>query len=353
MSVKGVVIMGVSSFSGAAKGDLVRVIGERPCCILSELAGLARVAARAVKGTGDGVDIRTENPAVARKVYRLAQAVFDLPVTIVTREQRRFRKTKLFLVRIHGEPNKIMVKVGIADRFGHPLPGIRRMLLQRECCRRSYLRGLFLGAGWVSNSGEGYHLEFISPSAVCAQDIIDLLNRFGLKARSAAKKNGYVVYLKESAAISHCLKLMGAAGALLDLENARIFREIKNRVNRLVNCETANLNKTVEASLRRKEEIELIIAHIGLEGIPDELRELARLRLIHPEITLTELGELLYPPLTKSCVNHRLRRLSAIARRIKKDKGVLTHNVTPDSKSKKRFPRGRKKIWRKTTIQGR
>ncbi|MEW6172358.1 MAG: DNA-binding protein WhiA [Bacillota bacterium] len=312
--------MGVSSFSRATKGDLVRVVGERPCCVLSELAGLARVAARVARGSGNGpgVDIRTENSAVARKAYRLAQTVFGVPVTVVTREQRRFRKTKLFLVRIPGDPNKIMAKIGVVDRFGHPLPGIRRMLLQRECCRRSYLRGLFLGAGWVSNSGEGYHLEFLSPSAACAQDIIKLLNRLGLKARYAARKSGYVVYLKESAAISECLKLMGATGALLDLENARIFREIKNRVNRLVNCETANLNKTVEASLRRKEEIELIIVHVGLEGIPDELRELARLRLVHPEITLKELGELLHPPVSKSCVNHRLRRLSAIARRIRK-----------------------------------
>ena len=314
--------MVVSSFSEATKADLAQVMGERSCCLLSELAGLARVASRVAKGpNGDsGFEIRTESVAVARKALRLARVVFGGQVTVLTRQQRRLRGRKLFLVRVSGERGKTLVIIGLANRFGHPVSGIRRVLLQRECCRRAYLRGLFLGSGWVRSSREGYHLEIISPSVTCAQDIIKVLDGFGLKARYTVRKNSYVVYLKKGAAISDCLKLMGATGALLDLENARILREVKNRVNRLVNCETANLNRTVEASLRRRDDIERIIARIGLEGLPPKLRELAHLRLVHPEATLKELGELLH--VSKSCINHRLRRLTAVARRLQTEDGV-------------------------------
>ncbi|RJX18262.1 MAG: DNA-binding protein WhiA [Ammonifex sp.] len=315
--------MAFSSFSETTKADLAQVIGERPCCLLSELAGFARVASRLVKEPGGklGLEIRTENAAVARKAFRLVRAVFSGTVGVSTRQQRRFRRRKLFLIRVPGELNKVTAKLGLSNRFGHSLLGIRRVFLRRECCRRSYLRGLFLGGGWVSNTGEGYHLELLSPSAVLAQDIVVLLQRFGLKARYIERKNGFVVYLKESAAISDSLKLMGATGAILSLENARIFREVKNRINRLVNCETANLTRTVEASLRRKNEINLIISQIGLESLPLELRELARLRLVHPEATLKELGQLLSPPVSKSCVNHRLRSLAAVAGRLRRSAG--------------------------------
>ena len=148
-----------------------------------------------------------------------------------------------------------------------------------------------------------------------------MLERFGLKGRVITRKSSFVVYLKKSAAISDCLRVMGAAEALLELENTRVFREVKNRINRLVNCETANLNRTVEAALQRKNEIGQIIRRVGLESLPEELKELARLRLAYPEATLKELGEMVDPPISKSCVNHRLRRLSAIARQLKSRNG--------------------------------
>lgn len=305
------------SFSLLTKSELAQVTAERPCCLRSELAGLARAAGQVVKRPeGPHLEIHTENPAVARKALRLARAVFGVQGTLVVRHQRRLRGRRLFCLVLPEDFTVTMATLGLTDRFGHPLAGIRRALVRRACCRRAYLRGLFLGRGWVSGKAPSYHLEFVASSEALARDLLRLLAGFGLTGRINVRKNNYVVYLKKGGAVSDCLRLMGASGALLDFENQRVLRDVKNRVNRLVNCDTANLNKTVEAALQRKDEIELIIARIGLENLPQELKELAALRLSHPEATLKELGEMMRPPVSKSCINHRLRRLSAIARRL-------------------------------------
>lgn len=321
--------MTTASFSAATKSELARVLGERPCCLLSELAGLAGVAGRVAQEKGvRRLEIRTENAAVARKAFQLARAVFSTQITVVIRQQQRLRGKKLFCICLPEEPLPALVKLGLTDRFGNPVPGIRRAFLRRECCRRAYLRGVFLGGGWVSGNTLTYHLEFVVPSGVFAQDLAKLLARLGLKGRVTIRKNSFVVYLKKSGEIGDCLRLMGAAGALLELESTRVFREVKNRINRLVNCETANLNRTVEAALQRKDEIGLITSKMGLEKLPEELQELARLRLAYPEATLKELGELVHPPVSKSCVNHRLRRLSAIARQLQREKKTRCREAT-------------------------
>ncbi|HIE12510.1 MAG TPA: DNA-binding protein WhiA [Desulfotomaculum sp.] len=313
--------MNTQSFSAATKGELARIKEERPCCLLCELAGLAKAAGRVKNENNTArLEIRTENPAVARKAFQLVRAVFGKQAALFVRQQRRLRRSKLYRICVPGEFTQAALKLGLTDRFGHPVSGIRRAFLRRECCRRAYLRGLFLGRGWVSGTAFAYHLEFAAASKRSAEDVVALLGQFGLKARITARKNCFAVYLKKSGAIGDCLRLMGAAGPLLELENTRVFREVKNRINRLVNCETANLNKTVEAALQRKGEIGFISARIGLENLPEELRELARLRLAHPEASLKELGEMVRPPLSKSCVNHRLRRLSTIARQIQQEK---------------------------------
>lgn len=312
--------MNTQSFSAATKGELARVKEERSCCLLGELAGLARAAGRVNSENGAvRLEIRTENPAVARKAFQLVRAVFITQAALLVREQRRLRRKKLYRVCIPGELAPVLLKLGLADRFGRPIPGIRRAFLRRECCRRAYLRGLFLGSGWVSGTAPTYHLEFKTASKRSAEDLVALLGQLGLRARVTGRKNGYAVYLKRGGAIGDCLRLMGASGSLLELENTRVLREVKNRINRLVNCETANLGKTVEAALQRKNEIGFISARVGLENLPEELKELARLRLAHPEATLKELGEMARPPLSKSCVNHRLRRLSTIARQLRKE----------------------------------
>ncbi|MGQ9512002.1 DNA-binding protein WhiA [Thermodesulfitimonas sp.] len=299
---------------------MAQITAERPCCLRSELAGLARAAGQVVKRPeGPCFEIHTESPAVARKALRLARAVFGLQGTLIVRHQRRLRGRRLFCLVLPGDLATTMAVLGLTDRFGRPFAGIRRSFVRRACCRRAYLRGLFLGRGWVNGRGPSYHLEFVTSSEALAHDLLRLLAGFGLDGRINVRQNHHVVYLKRGGAVSDCLRLMGASGALLDFENQRVLRDVKNRVNRLVNCDTANLNKTVEAALQRKDEIELISARLGLENLPKELSELAALRLSHPEATLKELGEMMRPPVSKSCINHRLRRLSAIARQLAQD----------------------------------
>ncbi|MGB9804650.1 DNA-binding protein WhiA, partial [Desulfofundulus sp.] len=203
------------------------------------------------------------------------------------------------------------------DARGRVTGGIPRELVRRECCRRAYLRGAFLGGGSVNNPEGTYHLEIITGNAEHARALGRLMGEFGLEARVSVRKNWHVVYLKDSDQIVALLNVMGAHAALLDFENVRIYKDVRNQVNRLVNCETANLNKVVEAALRQVEDIRFIAGTLGLEKLPPALRQVAEARLQYPDASLRELGEVLEPRVGKSGVNHRLRRLSEIAARLR------------------------------------
>ncbi|NLO96936.1 MAG: DNA-binding protein WhiA, partial [Peptococcaceae bacterium] len=182
-------------------------------------------------------------------------------------------------------------------------------------------RGAFLAGGSISNPEGNYHLEITTNDLALAEDIVGLMNKFGLKAKISARKNFHVVYLKESDHIFEFLALIGAYQALFEFENIRILKDMRNQVNRIVNCETANLNKTVDAAVRLLENIRLIDRTIGLESLPDNLYQIARLRLDHPDFSLKELGEQLNPKIGKSGVNHRLRRIEEIAEKIQTEIG--------------------------------
>ena len=173
-----------------------------------------------------------------------------------------------------------------------------------------------MGGGSVNDPGGTYHLEVITGNERQAADICRLMEGFGLEARVSNRKKWLVVYLKESDQIVKCLNLMGAHSALLEFENARVVKDMRNRVNRLVNCETANLNKTVNASLRQTENILFIARNLGMDKLPPSLREVAELRLSFPDASLKELGEMATPPLGRSGVNHRLRKLDKIAEKL-------------------------------------
>jgi DNA-binding protein WhiA len=198
------------------------------------------------------------------------------------------------------------------------LPGIKKELIKTKCCRRSYLRGAFLGGGSVSSPDSDYHLELTAGNEKLGEDLAALTNRFtGLNAKLSRRKQSWLVYLKESDQIADFLALIGAHGSLLEFENARVLKGMKNQVNRLVNCETANLEKTVNAAFRQVNGIRLIDERIGLDTLNPSLAQIARLRLDNPEATLKELGELMRPPVGKSGVNHRLRKIEEIAEKLK------------------------------------
>ena len=186
-------------------------------------------------------------------------------------------------------------------------------LLEADCCRRSYLRGAFLAAGSMSDPEKGYHLEIVCHGTEEAERCLSLLAAYGLKGRRVARKTMTVVYLKEGDEIVDVLNLMGAHHALLEFENIRVLKDMRNKVNRRVNCEAANLGKTASAALRQIEAIEKIDQTVGLSSLPASLREIAEVRRDNPDFSLQELGEALRPPVGKSGVNHRLRRLMEIA----------------------------------------
>lgn len=188
---------------------------------------------------------------------------------------------------------------------------------ERDCCKRAFLRGAFLAVGSMSNPEKGYHLEFACNEKVHAQILIDEMSFFGIDARMTLRKRYFVVYVKEGAAISDLLSIMGAPVSMMSFENDRILRDVRNSVNRKVNCETANLAKTVNAASKQVQDIQLIEETIGLEELPTSLQEMAEVRLAYPDATLTELGNYLDPPVGKSGVNHRLRKLGEIASKLR------------------------------------
>lgn len=310
------------SFSVITKNELARVMGPKDCCQLTELAAILMMDGSIQINSGQrlGVAITTENAAVARKLLKLIKKLFGLPTEVIVQRKVRLKKNNIYIVRISPQPQveKLLVKLGLWDEEHRmPLSSIKLANLNWLCCRRAYLRGVFLGGGSISNPEGNYHLEIITEDEHSAAQICDVMGQLGLGAKISTRKNWYVVYLKESEQIVECLNLMEAHQALLEFENIRIYKDLRNQVNRLVNCETANLNKTVNAAVRQLENIKFIGRTIGFNKLPPALRETAELRLSHPNISLKELGELMNPPVGKSGVNHRMRKLEQIAQKIR------------------------------------
>ena len=196
-------------------------------------------------------------------------------------------------------------------------------VVSSTCCRRAYIRGAFISVGSVNDPEKNYHMEFVLADASSAEQLKDLINSFGLDAKVVERKEHYVVYLKEGEQIVDLLNIMEAPLALMDLENVRIVKEMRNDINRKVNCEMANLNKVVGAAVKQLEDIEYIEEHMGLSQLPEQLEEIARLRLEYPDKSLKELGSFLSTPVGKSGVNHRLRKISSIAEALREGKGEV------------------------------
>ncbi|NLG87573.1 MAG: DNA-binding protein WhiA [Firmicutes bacterium] len=304
------------TFSFKVKDELARLKLENLCCVRSELLGLLRAGAvLEVKQSGLQLIFTTESPSVVRRTFLLFKKISSLHIKI-SREPRRIHDHNLYSVRVDTQPGlkEFLIQLGFlkSDVYSEGT-----VMPRMECCRRSYLRGFFLGAGSITNPERSYHLELVTGNRRHATHLIRLCRGFDLRARRVERKDRQVVYLKEGDEIATFLTLIGAVTSRLEFENVRVIKGVRNQVNRLVNCETANLNKTVEAACRQLDAIRLLVAKMGLEGLPKPLREVARLRLEQPEATLKELGAQLNPPLGKSGVNHRLRKLEAMAAGLK------------------------------------
>jgi len=300
---------------------------EKTCCRLAELAAIARMDGTVSIGPGQGAGpaqlslyIDTEHNAVARKVYRHLKDLFSVEGELTVMRQTRLKRRTLYhiLAPPSDKIRPMLQSLGILSTNFQILPGIKKDLIRFKCCRHSYLRGAFLASGSVSSPERDYHLELVTASEKLGKDLMLLTNRFhGLKAKLSRRKQSWLIYMKGSDQIADFLTIVGAYRSLLEFENARVMRDMKNQVNRLVNCETFNLGKTADASLRQVNNILLIREHMGLDALDPALEEVARVRLENPDISLKELGEIMNPPVGKSGVNHRMRKIEEIAERIR------------------------------------
>lgn len=309
------------SYSIDTKNELARIVAAKTCCQLAELAAIVKMdGIMQLSGKHEiSLNIMTENAAVARKVFTYLKNLFGVHTDIMMTKKNRLKKNNVYLVRMspQAEVLNVLGSIGMIDEQGG-LPGlIKPELLKKDCCRRAYLRGVFLGGGSVSDPEGDYHLEILVNDENFSKFLCRLLKRYSLTARINERKNWDVVYLKGGEDIIKLLNLMGAHQALLSFENIRIYKDVRNQVNRLVNCETANLNKTVNAAVQQIEDIKLLDEAVGLAKLPLPLRTVAEIRLKYPDISLKELGEKLDPPIGKSGVNHRIRRLQKMADKIK------------------------------------
>lgn len=308
------------SFAAQTKKELT-MIEARPCCARAELGALIRMNGTVQLSRKKVLlDISTENAAIARRIFTLLKQQFQLHAEVLVRKKMQLRKNNVYIVRVPNRVEEILKSLYIIEDGFRFVTGIDPRVTRKRCCRRAYLRGAFLASGSVNNpEGSSYHLEIASMYEDHCHALCDLVNEYGLNARCIERKKGFIFYLKESEKIIEFLNIIGAHQALLKFEDVRIMRDMRNSVNRIVNCETANLNKTIGASMRQIDNIRLLEREIGLDNLPDKLREVAEKRLQHPDLNLKELGELLSGKVSKSGVNHRFRKIDQMAEQIRKN----------------------------------
>lgn len=311
------------SFSSKVKGEICRYVDTTNEEALAEISAIMKVSGTiSFSGLGLAFRIATENPASARHIFKLLKEHFQIHSKLMVKKGNSLKKNNIYMVSIDEEMGvrDLLQKTGIFQEIDGVLTldyRIDEKMVETDELRRAYIRGAFIGGGSVSNPEKTYHLEFVTHSEEYAEDLCKLINSFELKSKVIQRKNSHIIYIKEGDQISNLLSIVGAHTSLLELENIRIMKEMRNNVNRLVNCETANLSKTVNASVRQVESIKLLQREIGLQRLPSNLREIAELRLSYPEESLKELGEILVPPVGKSGVNHRLRKLEKIAEEVR------------------------------------
>lgn len=284
------------SFSSEVKEELAKHLGKSRHCQLAELASLIAFEGKALAD-------ESENELLKEKYHLLLTKLFHIEeIASVTEEKRVLEAVKMW----HPQEKE-------AEAEGT----VNGILVQQSCCKRAYIRGAFLAGGSISDPNKSYHFEIVCKNKAQAMQLQEIINSFDMDAKIVARKKYQVVYLKEGSQIVDILNVMEAHVALMNLENVRILKEMRNSVNRQVNCETANISKTVNAAVKQLEDIEYIRQHAGLDSLPDNLKEMALLRLEHPEAPLGELGTYLTPPVGKSGVNHRLRKISEIASQLR------------------------------------
>ncbi|KDS83306.1 sporulation regulator WhiA [Lacticaseibacillus rhamnosus 51B] len=306
----------MASFASIVKKELTQ-LEVHPEHAKAELSALIRMnGSLTLMAHRFVLNIQTENPAIARRIYSLIRQVYHHEANLVVHRKMKLKKNYQYIVRLTEGVNDILSDLAILDPTTMAISTtVPASVLKEPQRMRSYLRGAFLASGSVNNPETSrYHLEIYSLYADHNAGILKMMNHFHLNARTVERRSGYIVYLKEAEKIADFLQVIGATNAMLKFKDIRIVRDMRNSVNRLVNCETANMNKTIDAAQKQIENINYLKDHVGLDNLPTKLREIAVLRLAHPDVSLQELGAMVPGgTISKSGVNHRLRKLNQIA----------------------------------------
>jgi DNA-binding protein WhiA len=298
------------------KDELAHLKPRKKCDRLAELSALVRMTG-SIHLKRDGLDLTlsSPSPAVARKTLLLLKSLFDIDTGLATEAPSAGQPKPVYVINVPAQTGLIytLKKSQILDENSGLLRGAPFQMLKDKCCQAAYMRGVFLAAGSLAASEHGYHLEMATSNETMAEDLLTLTEELGFPGRLNERKKDFAVYLTDADSVTDFLALIGAHAGVLDLANLRILRALKSEVNRVVNAETANLRKTATAGVAQVKDVKLIDRKIGLDSLPEALKDVARARLKHPTASIAELGTTFRPPLTKSAVNHRLRRLRAIA----------------------------------------
>lgn len=315
------------SFSREVKDELSKMLPAARHCKIAEIAAIISMCGciRIDEFDHYTIVIDTENSAVSRKFYQLVKEGFHISpqLCVKTNGYQKRGHTYRIMIEQHEDAVEILKATKLMNSQGQleeDLSIHNSVIIQQSCCKRAFIRGCFLATGSISDPEKGYHFEIVCTTMEKANQLKDIINSFELDAKIVERKKYYVVYLKESSMIVDVLNVMEAHISLMNLENVIIFKDVRNSVNRRVNCETANINKTVSAAVKQLEDIHYIKETTGFGRLKEGLKQVAILRLQEPEVSLRELGQMLDPPVGKSGVNHRLRKLSEIAKELREER---------------------------------
>ena len=317
------------SFSSNVKSELLHCFGEEEHCNLLELTAILNLCGQIIENENKiCIKVQTENVVVARKTFTLIKKNFMIECSITVRRNSQLKKNRIYILtagrnKSKSEMLELLRKCGadICNSEGQRFVPAQNSLFYDFCCKKAYIRGAFLASGSINDPEKTYHMEFVSPTENFGLRLMDVINSFGIESKCIQRKEHFVVYIKDGEQISDLLNIMGAHVSLMEFENIRILKDMRNNVNRKVNCETANLNKTVNAAVKQIEDIEFIRDNYGLSYLPPALYATAVARLEFPEASLKELGEKMSPHVGKSGINHRLHKISEIAKELMKGMG--------------------------------
>ena len=315
------------SFSGNVKEELSHHLGSARHCRIAETAAIISICGGVMIDSRGrySLKIHTENLSVARKCFTLLTKTFNIRTDIAIRTNRMKGSVSYYIVvKEHDAALRILQATKLIDQYGEveeELSVVRNIVIQETCCKRAFIRGAFLASGSMSDPEKSYHFEIVCATREKAEQIQKIMKCFELDGKIVLRKKSFVVYLKEGSQIADVLNVMEAHVALMEFENVRILKDMRNTVKRKVNCETANINKAVSAAVKQIDDIRYIQETKGLDKLPEGLKDMALTRLTYPEASLKELGSLLTPPVGKSGVNHRLRKLSEMAEELRAKQG--------------------------------